>query len=89
LLTAVSKDNSITFFDVEKNEECHIVQTGHADQVQSVSWNFDSSRFVTSSKDKKMKIFDPRGNTAVSVRVLHQLVLLSRSSCAIYGCEEC
>jgi coronin-1B/1C/6 len=76
MLTAVAKDNTVTFFDVSQTSEVMTVQTGHADAIQSVSWNFDSSRFVSSSKDKKMKIFDPRGNTTVSVRSYSKCILV-------------
>lgn len=39
----------------------------HKDLVQCMSWKLDGSLLVTSSKDKKLRVIDPRANEVAQV----------------------
>ena len=41
------------------------VGSPHGDQIQSVSWHGNGSKLVTSCKDKKLRVIDPRANAVV------------------------
>lgn len=46
------------------------ISTKHTDIIQSLSWDYDGKLFVTSSKDKKMKIVDPRAGKIEQVHIV-------------------
>ncbi|BFZ15285.1 hypothetical protein BsWGS_18324 [Bradybaena similaris] len=52
--------------------------SNHGDQIQSVSWKGDGSLLVTSCKDKKIRVIDPRANSVVQEGSGHQNVKDSR-----------
>ncbi|PFX34280.1 Coronin-7 [Stylophora pistillata] len=55
---------SVTIWDLQKQElKCNL--ENHQDVVQSFCWKEDGSLLVTSCKDKKIRILDPRGNSVV------------------------
>lgn len=39
----------------------------HKDQIQSISWRDNGQVFVTSCKDKRLRIIDPRSSSVVQV----------------------
>ena len=41
----------------------------HADVAQSFSWNPEGSLIVSSSKDKKLRVLDPRANSVTQVKI--------------------
>ncbi|KXJ24176.1 Coronin-7 [Exaiptasia diaphana] len=57
-----SCSKTVTIWDLEKCQQKYEL-SGHADVVQSFSWKADGSLLATSSKDKKIRIFDPRAST--------------------------
>jgi len=57
----------VRLWDIEQAKEGLKVE-GHEDTIQSVSWSYDTSHFATSSKDKFIRIIDPRTN-----KVVHKL----------------
>merc|ERR1712137_827712 len=60
ILATSSTDYTVKIWDIEKGETaCNI--TGHSDIIQSVDWSFDGSQLATTSKDKKIRVIDPRG----------------------------
>jgi len=61
ILVSASGDFTVRLWDVEKASESLKVE-GHTDTVLSISWNYDGSLFASSSKDKEMRIVDPRSN---------------------------
>eukprot|EP01114_Cavostelium_apophysatum_P008322 TRINITY_DN2072_c0_g1_i1.p1 TRINITY_DN2072_c0_g1~~TRINITY_DN2072_c0_g1_i1.p1 ORF type:complete len:931 (-),score=272.47 TRINITY_DN2072_c0_g1_i1:40-2832(-) len=61
VLVTSAGDLTIRLWDVEKSEE-KIKLEGPTDAIQSVSWNWDGSLMASSSKDKEMRIYDPRTN---------------------------
>lgn len=63
---------SIKLWDIE-NGKCHVtIDDGHKDTVQGLSFNRNGSQFVTTCKDKKLRIFDPRTNKVALEAEGHQ-----------------
>eukprot|EP01122_Echinamoeba_exundans_P012936 TRINITY_DN5557_c0_g1_i1.p1 TRINITY_DN5557_c0_g1~~TRINITY_DN5557_c0_g1_i1.p1 ORF type:complete len:872 (+),score=212.71 TRINITY_DN5557_c0_g1_i1:68-2683(+) len=69
LLNIIAKDGGVHFIDVEKGADVLSVATGHTDTIQSLSWNWAGSQFVTSGKDRAIKLVDPRAKTAVVAQI--------------------
>lgn len=53
----------------------------HGDQIFSSGWRGDGSVLVTSCKDKKLRVFDPRTKSAAQVT---QLLEISCLPCHAY-----
>lgn len=74
LLTA-GVDNKIKLWDIETGKEhISIGENEYKANIQSVCFNLDGSQFATTSKDKKIRIVDPRaaGQEFVTVADGHQ-----------------
>jgi len=63
VLATASMDHTVKLWDVENGERSAI--TCHKEQISSVNWNLDGSLINTTSKDKKLRIIDPRTGEAV------------------------
>jgi len=71
VLATTSIDFELRVWDVEKGKALNIV-AGHTDIINSVSWNYNGSLAATASKDKKVRIVDPRSNKIVAEKEAHQ-----------------
>jgi coronin-1B/1C/6 len=58
LLTAGS-DNLVVIWNVGTGEPTVVIDS-HPDLVYSACWNWDGSKLLTTCKDKKIRIIDPR-----------------------------
>ncbi len=67
VLLSSGADLLIKLFDIQKGQEMLEI-TGHTDIVNSLAWNWNGSLLATTSKDKKLRIFDVRSNKIVQVR---------------------
>jgi len=74
LIATTSQDYDVKVWDIEKGAAL-FTTTGHTNIVQSLDWNYDGSLLCSNSKDKKVRIVDPRqqtvaaeGNSHVGVR---------------------
>jgi coronin-1B/1C/6 len=65
VLATTSSDFTVKVWDVETGKAVNDV-TGHADIIQSSGWDYWGKMYATASKDKKLRIVDPRTNTIVS-----------------------
>jgi WD40 repeat protein len=66
-LATSSTDFSVKIWDIEKGQSL-FDYSGHSDIIQSVAWNYHGSLLGSASKDKKIRVFDPRtSNTALEV----------------------
>merc|ERR1712000_437510 len=54
-----STDYTVKVWDIEKGEARTTI-SGHSDIIQSVDWNYEGSLLATTSKDKKIRVIDPR-----------------------------
>eukprot|EP00698_Gefionella_okellyi_P009625 TRINITY_DN2469_c0_g1_i1.p1 TRINITY_DN2469_c0_g1~~TRINITY_DN2469_c0_g1_i1.p1 ORF type:complete len:506 (-),score=122.46 TRINITY_DN2469_c0_g1_i1:101-1618(-) len=70
LMTAAA-DPSIKIWDIEKGLD-KVTLTGFGDLIHSADWNQDGSLVGTTSRDKKIRIFDARSGSVVSEVDGHQ-----------------
>jgi coronin-1B/1C/6 len=74
LIATAGQDYDIKVWDVESGA-CKFTTAGHTNIIQSLDWNYDGSLLCSNSKDKKVRIVDPRqqsiaseGNSHVGVK---------------------
>ncbi|GAA5974189.1 hypothetical protein JCM11641_003315 [Rhodosporidiobolus odoratus] len=76
VLATASTD--VKVWDVEA-QKASLTSETHADMVQSIDWSYNGDIFVTTCKDKKLRLFDPRtGSAAITVADSHSGVKGSR-----------
>jgi coronin-1B/1C/6 len=78
LLATSSADFSVKIWDIVSGNASISVDGQHSDLILSVDWNNNGSLLATSSKDKKIRVVDPRGNTVVAEAEGHAGVKGSR-----------
>lgn len=71
ILATTAFDYKIRYWDIEAGVDKFCVE-GFKDAVQSMSWNIDGSLMVAASKDKHLRIIDPRQSTFVTETPGHQ-----------------
>jgi len=72
ILVTVGADKDVKLWDVEVGEEKVTLPKEHRDLISSLSWNEDGSQVATFCKDKKLRIFDPRGQAMVGDVQAHE-----------------
>jgi len=77
ILATSSSDLEVKLWDIEKGV-ASLTVTGHADLIQGLAWNHNGNEFATASKDKKIRIVDPRANKIVGEKEAHQGIKGSR-----------
>jgi len=60
ILATTGTEPALKLWDIEKGQELYGISNVAADIIQSVSWNTDGSYLAASSKDKKLRVIDPR-----------------------------
>lgn len=65
ILTSVSFDNTVKLWDVSRGVEA-ASYNDHPESIQAFDWNFCGSKYATYSKDKHVRIVDPRNNVAAA-----------------------
>ncbi|EGC32108.1 actin binding protein [Dictyostelium purpureum] len=78
VLVTSSGDFLVKTWDVEQGSCLNTIE-GHSDIILSVEWNGNGSQLVTTCKDKKARVFDPRSNSISLEVVAHQGVKNSRA----------
>jgi len=71
IAVTASGDSTIRLWDIEKSAEA-IKLEGPAEGIQSVTWNWNGSTMAVSSKDRDLKIYDPRTNKLVDKTLAHE-----------------
>lgn len=71
LLLSHSSDGEIKFWDLEKQGAEGLSYKCHTDEVGSISWNWDGSQFASASRDKKLRLCDPRANSFAAETLGH------------------
>ena len=70
ILLSAGSDNKIFIWNVGTEEA--IVEIDVPDQALSASWNLNGSKFVTTCKDKMMRVFDPRSGDMLGEVKAHE-----------------
>jgi len=70
ILATTGADLDVRVWDIEKGSTIAQVQAG-SDIIQSAAWNFDGSLVAAASKDKKVRIVDPRAGKVVTETHAH------------------
>ncbi|XP_064645556.1 serine/arginine repetitive matrix protein 2-like isoform X4 [Lineus longissimus] len=65
ILLSAGFDYNVILWNIETAEPINII-TCHTDTIFSISWNRNGSLFATTSKDKKIRVIDPRSGSVVS-----------------------
>lgn len=72
VLSSVGGDNTVKIWDVEKAMEIHTIQD-HDQLIQELVWDVNGNNLATSSKDKNVRIFDPRsGALSSTISTAHE-----------------
>jgi len=64
ILATTSSDYTVKVWDVETGQAKNDI-SGHTDIIQSSTWDYTGNQYATASKDKKVRIIDPRANAIV------------------------
>lgn len=72
LVVSTNRNNVIHLFDLENDKEFISIKDSHNDLIQSVSWNYYGNLFSTSSKDKNLRVIDPRQSKVVQSVEAHK-----------------
>ncbi|KAJ9472042.1 Coronin-A [Diplonema papillatum] len=70
VLASASLDHTVKLWDVENGLRATI--SCHTEQIASVNWNLDGSMINTTSKDKKLRIIDPRSGEVTACVQAHE-----------------
>jgi coronin-1B/1C/6 len=71
VLATTSTDFTVKIWDIERGDTIFDV-AGHSDIIQSSAWNYNGQSYATASKDKKVRVIDPRSNSVVHEVEAHQ-----------------
>jgi coronin-1B/1C/6 len=71
VLATTSTDFTVKIWDIERGDSINDV-SGHSDIIQSSAWNYNGQFYATASKDKKVRVIDPRANSVVQEVEAHQ-----------------
>jgi len=64
VLATSSADTTVKIWDIETGQTRNEVG-GHPDIIQSSAWDYQGVLYATASKDKKVRVLDPRANAIV------------------------
>eukprot|EP00761_Pharyngomonas_kirbyi_P014480 gb/GECH01014510.1/.p1 GENE.gb/GECH01014510.1/~~gb/GECH01014510.1/.p1 ORF type:complete len:467 (+),score=121.28 gb/GECH01014510.1/:1-1401(+) len=70
ILTTSGGDTWIKFWDIDAEKEAFTFDQ-HTDLIYNIAWNHSGDLFATSSRDKKIRIGDPRSNTVTQCGEAH------------------
>lgn len=65
VLATTSADFTVKTWDIETGSVLNDV-SGHSDIIQSSGWDIHGRQYATASKDKKLRLIDPRANSIVA-----------------------
>lgn len=68
VLATASHDQTVRLWDLEK-ASCRVTLDGHGDAVLDQSWSWTGAQLATSSRDKHLRVWDPRSNVPLIAEV--------------------
>ena len=79
VLASASGDHTVKLWDLSNTESPKSVLGGHGDAIQSIAFNPTGTLLATTSRDRKLRLFDPRaGGEAVRITDGHEGIKSSR-----------
>ncbi|KAL7674364.1 hypothetical protein ACOME3_000645 [Neoechinorhynchus agilis] len=60
VLMSAGSDQRLLIWDIERASVLFSIEDLHPDLIQSIGWNWNGSKVVTTCKDKMIRIIDPR-----------------------------
>ncbi|GHJ89738.1 hypothetical protein NliqN6_6140 [Naganishia liquefaciens] len=63
ILASAGSDHVVKIWDAKKESTPVLSLTGHKDTIQCIAWNYTGSLLATTSRDKKVRLFDPRAGS--------------------------
>eukprot|EP01087_Luapelamoeba_hula_P007854 TRINITY_DN1929_c0_g1_i2.p1 TRINITY_DN1929_c0_g1~~TRINITY_DN1929_c0_g1_i2.p1 ORF type:complete len:266 (+),score=46.49 TRINITY_DN1929_c0_g1_i2:37-834(+) len=72
VLVTVGADKEVKLWDVEAGEEKVTLPKEHKELLASFTWNEDGSQIATFSRDKHLRIFDPRSPALIAAVQAHE-----------------
>jgi len=70
ILATSSADYTVKIWNVETGQTVNDVP-GHADIIQSATWDYTGNLFATACKDKNVRVLDPRANSIIATVEAH------------------
>lgn len=80
VLSTAGTDYAIKIWDVEKGQSNLTLEGQHADIIHSLEWKYNGSLIVTTCKDKKLRIIDPRSSKVTGEAEAHSGIKGSRAT---------
>jgi WD40 repeat protein len=81
VLASGGPDSTVRVWDISTSAEKLKVSGVMKDAVDSISWNWDGSLLAVASRDKKLRLVDPRTGTASAVRLAIFFLILTCPLC--------
>ncbi|KAJ8497090.1 hypothetical protein ONZ45_g12202 [Pleurotus djamor] len=79
VLASASGEHTVKLWDLENSDSAKVTLGGHNDSIQSLAFNTTGTLLVTTCRDRKLRLFDPRvGGEAVRISDGHGGVKGSR-----------
>ncbi len=75
ILASAGYDNAVKIWDVSRGTAIRTVEA-HNDTIGSFCWNYNGDGFVTSCKDKFIRIFDARSGALSTVSLFKTTFLI-------------
>ncbi|GBE89403.1 Coronin-like protein [Sparassis crispa] len=69
VLASTTGDHIVKLWDLENPENPRSVLSGHGDAIQSLAFNPAGNLLVTTCRDRKLRLFDPRAGGEAGARV--------------------
>lgn len=85
VIATTSADYTVKLWNVETGQVTHDIP-GHVDIIQSATWDYTGNLFATASKDKNVRVLDPRANSIIATVEAHPGVKGMR--CLYLGKQE-
>mmetsp|Transcript_4244 Transcript_4244/g.6539 ORF Transcript_4244/g.6539 Transcript_4244/m.6539 type:complete len:441 (-) Transcript_4244:190-1512(-) len=73
VLASVSSDQTVKLWDIEKGAEMNSLNDVHPQLIQDIVWDYCGETYATSSKDKNVRMVDPRSASVVNtIEMAHE-----------------
>ena len=74
VLVPTGSDNLVVIWNIDSGQPAIKIES-HPDVIYSACWNWDGSKLLTTCKDKKLRIIDPRNGNIEEVYLKHSFIM--------------